>query len=301
MGSNRFHPEEAPTRHVQVSGFWIDEYPVTNRDFARFVAATGYLTLAEIPPNPKDYPGLPAEMSKPGSLVFRKPAGRVDLNDISQWWDFCFGADWEHPLGPDSSLAGLENHPVVHIAYQDAVAYAKWAGKSLPTEAEWEYAARGGIPHAEYAWGDELTPNGEMLANFWQGEFPWQNTLLDGWERTSPVGSFPANGFGLYDMIGNVWEWTCDWYSLAKPHGKTYASCCAPPNPRGGHEHESYDLSAPGPLIGRKVLKGGSHLCAVNYCRRYRPAARFPQPIDSSTSHVGFRCVIRDNSTFGGF
>jgi sulfatase modifying factor 1 len=294
MGSERFYPEERPRRRVRVAGFWIDETPVTNREFAAFVAATGYRTFAEVAPDPADYPGLPPELARAGSLVFERPRGPVDLNDFRQWWKFRFGAKWSEPLGADSSIAELLDHPVVHIAYVDAEAYAKWAGKELPTEAEWEYAARGGLQGIEFAWGNELAPNGQMLANFWQGEFPWDNRLLDGWERTSPVRVFPPNGFGLFDMIGNVWEWTADWYSTGAdvPKGR----CCTPSNPRGCREYESYDPCTPDVKIGRKVLKGGSHLCAPNYCQRYRPAARYPQPIDTSTSHVGFRCIIRERS-----
>lgn len=291
MGSEQFYPEERPRRRVRVDDFWIDEAPVTNREFEAFVTATGYRTFAEIPPNPADYPGMTPEMARAGSLVFDKPPARVAMSDATLWWLFRFGAYWRQPFGPDSSLAGLQDHPVVHIAYQDAEAYAKWAGKSLPTEAEWEYAARGGLD-SEYAWGDELAPAGRMLANYWQGEFPWQNDMADGWERTSPVRSFPANSFGLYDMIGNVWEWTCDWFAQPAMERKIAGSCCVPANPRGAAERDSYDPHSP-IQIPRKVLKGGSHLCAANYCQRYRPAARYPQPIDTSTSHVGFRCVIR--------
>jgi len=294
MGSDRFYPEERPRRRVSVAGFWIDETPVTNRDFAAFVAATGYRTFAEVAPNPADYPGLPPELARAGSLVFERPRGPVDLNDFRQWWKFRFGAKWSEPLGAGSSIAELLDHPVVHIAYVDAEAYAKWAGKALPTEAEWEYAARGGLQGIEFAWGNELAPNGQMLANFWQGEFPWDNRLIDGWERTSPVRVFPPNGFGLFDMIGNVWEWTADWYSTGADLPK--GGCCTPSNPRGGREYESYDPCTPDVKIGRKVIKGGSHLCAPNYCQRYRPAARYPQPIDTSTSHVGFRCIIRERS-----
>jgi formylglycine-generating enzyme required for sulfatase activity len=293
MGSERFYPEERPRRRVRVDAFWIDATPVTNRQFAEFVTATGYRTFAEMAPNPVDYPGMPPDMAQAGSLVFEKPRGRVDPNDFRQWWHFSFGARWNQPLGAGSSISGLEDHPVVQIAYADAEAYAAWAGKTLPTEAEWEYAARGGFDR-EFAWGDELAPRGQMLANYWQGEFPHENRLLDGWERTSPVRSFPANDFGLFDMIGNVWEWTSDWYVLPDKHDKPAGSCCIPANPRGGIEHQSYDPCTPAIRIGRKVLKGGSHLCAPNYCQRYRPAARYAQPIDTSTSHVGFRCVSHD-------
>lgn len=292
MGSERFYPEERPRRRVYVDPFWIDETPVTNAQFAAFVAATGYHTLAEVAPDPKDYPGMPPELARAGSLVFRQPRGPVDLNDFRQWWTFCFGAWWRAPLGPRSSIDGMGDHPVVHIAYQDAESYAAWAGKALPTEAQWEYAARGGLEGAEFAWGDELAPSGNMLANFWQGEFPWHNEMLDGWERTSPVRTYAANGFGLFDMIGNVWEWTTDWYSHPADFRKIPGSCCVPANPGGGREEGSYDPAMPSQKIGRKVLKGGSHLCAPNYCQRYRPAARYPQPIDTSTGHVGFRCVM---------
>lgn len=299
MGSARFYPEEAPVRRVRVASFRIDETPVTNAQFASFVAATGHRTRAEIAPDPADYPGLDPALAVAGSLVFRKAAGPVDMGDPAQWWQWCPGADWRHPLGPDSSTNGLEDHPVVHVAYEDADAYARWAGKSLPTEAEWEYAARGGTD-SEFAWGDQLAPGGAMMANYWQGLFPFANTLLDGFERTSPVRHFPANGYGLYDMIGNVWEWTADWYAQPgagdrKSGGKkTPGACCAIPDPRGGRERDSYDPSSPQVRIPRKVLKGGSHLCAENYCQRYRPAARHAQSVDSATTHIGFRCVARD-------
>jgi formylglycine-generating enzyme required for sulfatase activity len=302
MGSARFYPEEAPVRRVRVDPFWIDETPVTNRDFARFVAATGYRTLAEVAPDPADYPGMPLDMARPGSLVFRRTAGPVDLQDFTQWWEFRFGADWRHPLGAvpgaGSASEGLEDHPVVHVSYADAEAYAVWAGKSLPTEAEWEFAARGGLEGAEFAWGDTLAPEGQMLANYWQGNFPYANQLLDGWELTSPVGTYPPNGHGVFDMIGNVWEWTCDWWSLPAIEKKKFkGACCVPANPRGGKERQSHDPCTPDIPIGRKVLKGGSYLCAPNYCQRYRPAARHAQPIDSSTGHIGFRCVIRGKDT----
>lgn len=297
MGSEKFYPEEAPVRQVRVNAFWIDTAPVTNREFARFVVATGHRTVAEIAPDPKDYPGMLPEMGQPGSLVFRKPDRPVRLDNALQWWEFSFGACWHRPYGPDSGLDGLEDHPVVHIAYPDALAYAKWAGKDLPTEAEWEFAARGGLEAQEYAWGDELAPGGALMANYWQGQFPHVNTIEDGWERTSPVRSFKANGFGLHDMIGNCWEWTADWWSLPDPTKEQQGikSCCVVSNPRGGVLRNSFDPAQPGIKIGRKVLKGGSHLCAKNYCRRYRPAARHPEMIDTSTSHIGFRCVVRDS------
>ena len=290
MGSDRHYVEEAPAHRVIMDGFWMDATPVTNRQFAAFVEATGHVTVAERKPDPRDYPGALPHMLRAGSLVFSPTPRPVSLEDWSQWWSFRFGADWRHPLGPDSSIRGLDDHPVVHVAYPDALAYARWAGKSLPTEAQWEYAARGGLEGAEFAWGDELTPNGRHMANTWQGAFPFENTAEDGFERTSPVGSYPANGYGLFDMIGNVWEWTCDWYEPKHPD-EALKACCTPRNPRGGREERSYDPLQPSVRIPRKVLKGGSHLCAPSYCRRYRPAARHPEPIDTSAGHVGFRCV----------
>jgi formylglycine-generating enzyme required for sulfatase activity len=229
-------------------------------------------------------------MLKAGLLVFNSPKYPVDLRDWSQWWTFTLGAHWKPPYGRGSSIRGLEDYPVVHVAYSDAVAYAKWAGKDLPTEAEWEFAARGGLDGAEFAWGDELTPGGSQMANTWQGAFPYENLGHDGYERTSPVTAFPANGYGIYDMVGNVWEWTSDWYS-PKHEADAPKACCIPVNPRGGSEDASYDGCLPEIRNPRKVLKG--HICAANYCRRYRPAARHPEPVDASTSHVGFRCIVR--------
>jgi formylglycine-generating enzyme len=292
MGSDKHYPEEAPVHRVTVDGFWIDRTPVTNRQFRKFVNATGYVTFAEIPPDPEDYPGALPHMLKPGSLVFTPPKPPVDLRNWSQWWAFKFGADWRRPYGPRSSISGLDEHPVVHVAYKDAVAYAEWAGKELPTEAQWEFAARGGLDGAEFAWGDAFAPGNRQMANTWQGAFPHENLALDGYERTSPVTAFPTNGYGLHDMIGNVWEWTTDWYS-SRHEGEAPKACCIPQNPRGGLQEASYDPRLPNIRIPRKVLKGGSHLCAPNYCRRYRPAARHPEPVDTSTSHVGFRCVSR--------
>jgi formylglycine-generating enzyme required for sulfatase activity len=292
MGSDAHYPEEAPVHRVTIDGFAIDQFPVTNRKFKEFVRATGYVTTAETPPDPKDYPGAQPHMLFPGSLVFTRPTGPVDLRNWRNWWTFVRGADWRHPHGPKSGIRQLDNHPVVHVSFTDALAYANWAGKDLPTEAEWELAARGGLDGAEYAWGDEFMPGGRYMANTWQGEFPQWNLEADGFSGTSPIGAFPPNGFGLHDMIGNVWEWTSDWYS-PKHAADAVKSCCIPENPRGGGEAASYDPCQPAIKIPRKVLKGGSHLCAPNYCRRYRPAARHPQPIDTSTSHVGFRCVKR--------
>lgn len=295
MGSDRHYPEEAPVHRVTVEGFWMDESPVTNRQFRRFAHATGYRTVAEIPPDPKDYPGALPHLLFAGSLVFVPPQGPVDLRHCSRWWGFLKGADWRHPYGQGSSIKGLDDHPVVHVAFKDAATYADWAGKALPTEAEWEFAARGGLDGAEFAWGDEFAPGGRPMANTWQGNFPYLNTADGSVRRTTPVGAFPPNGYGLLDMIGNVWEWTADWF--AQRHQADAAkACCIPQNPRGGREADSFDPRDPQSLIPRKVVKGGSHLCAPNYCRRYRPAARHPQPIDTSMSHVGFRTIIRERS-----
>ena len=280
MGSDHHYPEERPAHAVTVAGFLIDATPVTNAQFRAFVEATGHVTLAEIAPDPRDYPGAAPQMLKAGSLVFCPPDHPVSLGDWRQWWAFRFRATWRKPRGPGSSIRGMDDHPVVHVAYRDAAAYAGWAGKALPTEAEWEFAARGGLDDAEFAWGTELAPQGRPMANIWQGEFPARPLAAEGFAGTSPVRSYPANGYGLHDMIGNVWEWTADLWS---PHHTPAAPspCCVPPGPRGEG------------AIPRKVLKGGSHLCAPNYCRRYRPAARHPEPVDTSTSHIGFRCVRR--------
>src|ERR1700722_10141839 len=244
MGSDKHYPEEGPVHCVTVDDFWIDRTPVTNRDFRKFVNATKYVTFAQIKPNAEDYPGALPHMLKAGSLVFTRPKHRVDTRDWSQWWNFKFGADWKRPYGPRSSISGLDDHPVVHVAYKDALAYAKWAGKDLPTEAEGEFAAGGGLDGAEFAWGDELTPGGKQMANTWQGSFPLENLKLDGYERTSPVTAFPPNGYGAYDMIGNVWEWTSDWYS-PKHEAEADKACCIPINPRGGREDASYDRCLP--------------------------------------------------------
>jgi formylglycine-generating enzyme required for sulfatase activity len=290
MGSDRHYPEEGPAHQVTVDGFWIDRTPVTNAMFRCFVEATGHVTLAERPPSAADYPGARPELLVPASIVFVRPARPVDLGNHYNWWQLVPGADWRHPLGPSTSLEGLDDHPAVHVAYEDAAAYARWARKKLPTEAEFEYAARGGLDGVEFAWGDELSPGGQMMANTWQGRFPHENLAADGYEGTSPVGAFPANGYGLLDMIGNVWEWTTDWYAARhtpKGHG-----CCGLVNPRGGTRADSVDPREP-IKIPRKVMKGGSFLCAPNYCRRYRPSARMAQTIDTATCHLGFRCVVR--------
>jgi formylglycine-generating enzyme required for sulfatase activity len=290
MGSDHHYAEEAPAHKVSVDAFWMDRHTVTNREFRRFVEATGHVTAAEKPANPADYPGATPELLAPSSVTFRKSAGPVDLRNRYNWWVYTPGADWRHPRGPGRSLQGLWDHPVVHVAFEDAEAYARWAGKALPTEAEWEFAARGGLDGAEYVWGDVFTPGGRSMANTWQGEFPWQNLLADGFEGTAPVGSFPPNGYGLYEMAGNVWEWTTDWYQV---HGAIQHACCTVRNPRGGERDASIEADPSGARIPRKVMKGGSYLCAPNYCRRYRPAARMAQPVDTSICHLGFRCVVR--------
>ncbi|WP_295994032.1 formylglycine-generating enzyme family protein [Rugamonas sp.] len=295
MGSERFYPEEAPRRQVRIDPFWIDETPVSNDDFQRFVDATGHVTLAEIAPDPADYPGMPPELAVAGSLVFEKPEGPLPRGELTPWWQFQFGADWRHPRGPGSSLDGLGAHPVVHIAYEDAAAYAAWAGKALPTEAEWEYAARGGDADRDYAWGDELAPGGQIMANYWLGDFPYSSEQPDQLVGPSAVRNYPPNDYGLFDMIGNVWEWTTDWYAERGAAAAAPKSCCIPHNPKGPASVQvSYDPYTPELAIGRKVLKGGSFLCAPNYCQRYRPAARQPGAVDSSSSHIGFRCVRRE-------
>jgi sulfatase modifying factor 1 len=275
MGSEDFYPDERPVRKVDVAGFWIDKHEATVGEFREFVSATGYRTVAERPLDPADFPGAEPEKLVPGSLVFHMTSGPVDLRDYFAWWDYVPTASWGRPEGPGSSVEGRERHPVVHVAYEDAAAYAAWAGKELPTEAEWEYAARGGLDGAAFTWGDDHVPNGEPHANVWQGEFPWQNLKLDGFVGTSPVGSFPSNGYGLFDMAGNVWEWTTDFFTVGEPA----PPCCGP---------QSSATEMP-----RRVIKGGSHLCAPNYCLRYRPAARQSETVDTSTSHIGFRCVVR--------
>jgi formylglycine-generating enzyme required for sulfatase activity len=292
MGSEDFYPEERPVQSVSVDGFWMDETPVTASDFRRFVRESRYVTVAERPPDPGLYPDADPGLLVPGSLVFRKTAGPVNLDDARRWWEYAPGAYWKRPGGPGTSVNGRDRHPVVHVAYEDADAYATWAGKELPTEAEWELAARGGLEGAPFAWGEEHFPAGRPAANTWQGEFPWQNLRLDGYEGTSPVGTFAPNGYGLYDMCGNVWEWTSDWFT-ARHTDAALSPCCAPRNPGVSSPGASYGIGEPGAQIPRKVIKGGSHLCAPNYCLRYRPAARQGETIDTSTAHIGFRCIIR--------
>jgi formylglycine-generating enzyme required for sulfatase activity len=291
MGSEEFYPEERPVRRVAVDGFWMDAHQVTNAEFRRFVKATGYTTLAERAPSAGDYPDADPALLVPGSLVFVQPRVRVPLDDVRAWWRYAPGACWRRPEGPGSSLNGRERHPAVHVAYEDAEAYARWCGKALPTEAEWERAARGGLEGARFPWGDEFQPGGRTMANTWHGEFPWQHVPVGRFERTSPVGSFAPNGFGLFDVAGNVWEWTADAFVFdrwARTDG-----CCVPRNPR-------VDNAGNGATIAeRRVIKGGSHLCAPNYCLRYRPAARQGETVDTSTSHLGFRCIVRPPAADG--
>jgi formylglycine-generating enzyme len=278
VGSDDHYPEEAPAHAVTVEGFWMQKCAVTNAQFAEFVSATGYLTVAERPLDPALYPGAPPENLQPGSMAFQRTTGPVDLRHISQWWRWTPGACWDHPRGPRSSLRNREDHPVVHIAFEDADAYARWAGCQLPTESEWEIAARGGRTHSVYTWGDEPEQPGRPLANYWHGEFPY---LPDtGYGQTTSVGSFAPNDYGLHDMAGNVWEWTCDWYGSSRD----YQPCCAA---------DTYDSSQPQFEVPRKVIKGGSFLCADSYCMRYRPSARRPQQVDTGMSHIGFRCITR--------
>jgi formylglycine-generating enzyme required for sulfatase activity len=292
MGSDQFYPEEQPAHQSSVEGFWIDPYPVTTAEFGRFVQATRYITVAERPLDPADYPGVDGAALIPGSLVFRRPHRPVPLHDYRAWWAYVPGASWRHPEGSESTVDGREHHPVTHVAYEDALAYARWAGKDLPTETEWEFAARGGLQDAVYVWGDDFAPNGRLLANTWQGRFPWENLRLDGFEGTSPVDAFPPNGYGLYDMAGNVWEWTCDIYSPR--HSPARAKpCCTPAKAHVAGTQPSGPSRHTPAGVARHVIKGGSHLCAPNYCLRYRPAARQGEAVDTSTCHLGFRCVLR--------
>jgi formylglycine-generating enzyme required for sulfatase activity len=283
MGSDRFYAEEQPVHEEWVEPFELDRTAVTNARFAEFVDAAGYVTVAERELDPTLFPGAALESLVPGSLVFVPTIGPVDLGDWTQWWRWTPGASWRHPFGPDSDLAGLADHPVVQVAYEDAAAFAEWDGKRLPTETEWEYAARGGLDGATYAWGEE--GNDGSRANSWQGRFPYLNTGAGAgaWVGTAPVGSFPTNGFGLHEMTGNSWEWTSSYWTdrLVDP---VITCACSPGDRRG-------DSVAPGESIARRVLKGGSHLCAPEYCLRYRPAARSAQSEDSAATHIGFRCA----------
>lgn len=289
MGSDdpRF-PDAAPLHQVHLDSFWMDRTDVTNAEFDKFVAATGYVTVAEKKPDPVTMPGVPPELLVAGAVVFTKPTGPVPLDDPSQWWRYVPGANWRHPEGPSTDVRGKENHPVVDIAWEDAVAYTKWAGKRLPTEAEWEYAARGGLDRKRFVWGDEFKPGGKFMANTFQGNFPDNNTAEDGFRGTSPVGSFPPNGYGLYDMAGNVWQWCSDWYrddyyvSLKSAGGNG-----VPINPKG--PDRSYDPAEP--LVAKRVMKGGSYLCTDQYCGRFMPGSRGKGDPYTPLNHVGFRCV----------
>jgi sulfatase modifying factor 1 len=303
MGSEDFYPEERPVHVQQVNGFWLDRHPVTVEEFRGFVDATGHVTVAETAPDAVDFPDADPAQLVPGSLVFVPPDHRVSLDDFRAWWAWMPGAQWRHPEGPGSTVRKRERHPVTHVAFADACAFASWAGKDLPDEVEWEYAARGGLEGAVYAWGNDYAPEGHLMANTWQGDFPVHNDLLDGYDRTSPVGVFPDNGYGLADMTGNVWEWTTQDYTSshadaaqagtsATAGAPRVASCCGPQ--RGQREPSVSTATRPVPdQPTAKVIKGGSHLCAPNYCLRYRPAARQLQTTDTSTSHLGFRCVVR--------
>jgi formylglycine-generating enzyme required for sulfatase activity len=283
MGSDKFYPEERPLRRVSVTGYWIDQHEVTNAEFAQFVAATGYKTVAERGLDPKLYPEVPEELRKPGSMVFFEPDPKARVRDITDWWRYVKGADWQHPKGPESSIKGLENNPVVHIAFADAQAYAQWRGRVIPTEAEWEFAARGGLDGADFSWGDEPNPDGKYMANSWQGFFPFQDDNKDGYHGTAPVGCYPANGYGLYDMIGNVWEWATDTY--VPGHAAVTNGSVNPEGPPAAAKS--------GPAGPLRVIKGGSWLCSSNFCGRYRPAARQPQEADLGADHIGFRTILR--------
>ncbi len=321
MGSADGYPEEAPVRVVEVGAFAMERHPVTNRQFAAFVDATGYITVAEQRPDPADFPGADPSLLVPGGLVFTPTTGPVPLSEWSRWWRWQPGASWRRPDGPGSDLTGRADHPVVLVSYDDALEYAGWAGRDLPTEVEFEYAARGGAGATTYAWGEEARPDGRLMANTWQGRFPYLNTGADGWAGTSPVGSFPANGYGLVDTIGNVWEWTSTFFltgadreagdalarEAASPAGSSTeharGSCCAPVRSDVVAGAAATTLGAasraPGERHPRRTLKGGSHLCAPEYCLRYRPAARSPQSEDSATTHIGFRCVVRPSPAAG--
>jgi sulfatase modifying factor 1 len=282
MGSSAFYPDEQPVQPRRVSDFWIDRYPVTNAQFSDFVDATGYVTVAERPLDPGDYPGAPPELLRPGGLVFQQADHPIPLHDYTAWWRYQPGASWRTPRGPGSGIRDLDDHPVVQVAYEDAAAFAEWRAARLPTEGEWEFAARGGLEQAAYTWGNQPDAHGPYMANTWRGRFPWENLALDGYETTSPVGAFPANGYGLHDMAGNVWEWTSDWWW--DDHSPRGHACCGP-------EIDGRNTVAPGEAVPRRVIKGGSHLCAPSYCLRYRPAARQPEAIDTATCHLGFRCA----------
>lgn len=283
MGSDEGLASERPAHQVTLDSYWIDKYPVTNKQYLNFVQHTGYVTYSERDPDPKDFPGVPKDKLVAGSAVFKSPEQKVDMRNYLNWWFYVPGANWKHPEGFESDLTGRENHPVVHMTYTDVEAYCKWAGKELPTEAQFEYAARGGFEKKKYTWGDQPKHYTEPLANIWQGEFPYKNENIDNFMSTSPVGSFPPNGYDLYDMAGNVWEWTQDWFH---PY---YYKNSPKKNPGGVTKEESLDPNEPG--IPKRVVKGGSFLCSENYCTGYRPSARMATDPLSSFGHTGFRCV----------
>jgi formylglycine-generating enzyme required for sulfatase activity len=288
MGSEDESMRDArPIHRVKLEGFWMDRTEVTNAQFARFVRETRYVTVAERKPDPKDYPGVPADKLVAGSIVFTPPAEPVPFDNPLVWWSYVPGADWRHPEGPQSSIEGRDDYPVVHVCWLDAVEYCKWAGKRLPTEAEWEYASRGGLERKRYVWGDELNPDGKWMANNWQGHFPNENTALDGFARLAPVGTFAANGYGLLDMAGNVWEWCSDWYQ------PNYQAHDREPNPTG--PDSSHDPNEPG--VPKRVQRGGSFLCSDLYCTRYLPGTRGKGAIDSAATNLGFRCVLSPEKT----
>ena len=285
-GGHESMGDARPIHRVYVDGFWMDKTEVTNAEFRQFVEATGYVTTAERKPTAKDFPGVPADQLVAGSIVFFSPKQQVQLTDYRQWWRFVPGANWKHPYGPDSNIEGMDNYPVVHVTYADAEAYAKWAGKQLPTEAEWEFAARGGLAGKPYVWGDQLTPDGKWMANIFEGHFPESDDAADGYAGIAPVAQYPANGYGLYDMAGNVWEWCHDWYradyyrQLAMTNNITN-------NPQGPDTYNDPDE----PGVPKRVQRGGSFLCTNQYCTRYMVGTRGKGEVNSSTNHIGFRCI----------
>ncbi len=279
--------DTAPLQRVRVGGYWMDATEVTNAQFAAFVKATGYVTIAERTPTKEEFPTAPPENLVAGSIVFNPPPEAVDLGNYFQWWAWIPGTNWRHPLGPDSSIEGMDDSPVVHIAYPDALAYAAWAGKRLPTEAEWEFAARGGLDQKLFAWGDELTPNGTFMANTFQGQFPTSDTGADGFKGIAPVRQYQPNGYGLYDMTGNVWEWCSDWYRPDTYALRATAGDSVIVNPKG--PADSFDPAEPG--VQKRVHRGGSFLCSDQYCSRYIMGTRGKGEPSTGTNHLGFRCV----------
>ena len=287
MGSDEGLANERPAHQVTIDSFWIDIYPVTNQQYLEFTRNTGYITYSEKDPDPKDFPGVPKDKLVAGSAVFQSPKHKVDMSNNLNWWVYVPGANWKHPEGPNSQLEGREKYPVVHVTFQDAQAYCQWIDKELPTEAQFEYAARGGFDKKKYTWGDQPKHFTEPMANLWQGKFPYKNVNTDKFLSTSPVGSFHPNGYGLYDIAGNVWEWTKDWFH------PTYYKNSPKKNPTGVKKEQSFDPTEPG--LAKKVTKGGSYLCSENYCTGYRPSARMATDPLSSSHHLGFRCVKKNS------